>query len=71
MNRLRKQTLVALCDELAAHPWRDAELDELVDPRHGVISGLQDLLDALEELRRIDLGLTAPAQGVVPGGAPE
>ena len=61
MKRLQKSTLVQLCDELAAHPWRDQELGELVDPKLGIITGFQELLDELEILRQIDLGDLPPA----------
>jgi hypothetical protein len=64
MKRVKKETLEAVCDELAAHPFGDAELAELAEPKLGVITGLQDLIDEIEALRRIDLGMTAPAQGV-------
>ncbi len=64
MKALQKSTLTQLCDQLAAHPWRKAELDELVEPRLGIITGFQELLDDLETLRRVDLGRLPPAQGV-------
>ena len=61
MKPLQKSTLVQLCDEMAAHPWQDRELDELVDPKLGIITSLQNLLNELEVLRRIDLGELPPA----------
>jgi hypothetical protein len=64
MDPLRKETLEAICRELAAHRWDAAELDELVEPRLGIITGFQDLLRELEDLRREDLGAVAPAQGL-------
>ena len=64
MKPLQKSTLAQVCEELAAHPWREAELEELVDPKLGVITGLQDLLRELEKLRLTDLGTLPPAQGV-------
>lgn len=64
MQPLRKSTLSGICSELASHDWSDAELNELVDPQLGIITGLQDLLDELEKLRRLDLGTTPPAQSV-------
>jgi hypothetical protein len=64
MKPLQKSTLLQLCDELAAHPWPDCELDELVDPKLGIITGFQDLLRELDELRQTDLGVLPPAQGV-------
>lgn len=64
MKALEKSTLAALCEQMAAHPWSDAELDELVGPRMGIITGLQDLLNALELLRQTDLGALPPANNV-------
>ncbi|MEM8701950.1 MAG: hypothetical protein AAGF82_09010 [Pseudomonadota bacterium] len=64
MKPLQKQTLEGICNEMASHDWSDAELDELIDPKMGIITGFQDLLQELEVLRRIDLGTTPPALGV-------
>ena len=64
MDRVKRETLSGLTAQLAAHRWRTEEIDELVEPKLGIITGLQSLLDELESLRRTDLGFTAPAQGV-------
>ncbi len=64
MRKLEEQTLMAVRDQMAAHPWSDADVAELVNPRHGVISGLQQLLRDLEALRRVDLGAVSPAEGI-------
>ena len=53
-------------DQLGGHAWEDAEIDELVDPKLGIITGLQELLDQLEQLREIDLGATPPAGDIAP-----
>ncbi len=45
-----------LCEQSAAHRWPDTELEELIDPKLGIITGFGDLLDELEKLRRTDLG---------------
>lgn len=66
MRRVREETLTAVSEELACHPWREAEIADLVAPKYGVITGFQDLLDHLEELRALDLGLIPPAQGIQP-----
>ncbi len=64
MKPLSKRTLDGVCSELAAHPWRNQEISELVDPKLGIITGFQELLDDLEKLRQLDLGTLGPAQGV-------
>ena len=64
MDRLTKSTLTQLCRQLSAHPWSDRELEELVAPKLGIITGFQDLLDDLERLREIDLEDIPLAQGV-------
>lgn len=61
MKKLTKETLTGICTQLASHDWTEAEINELVDPQLGIITGFQDLLDELEVLRRIDLGTTPPA----------
>ena len=64
MKPLQRSTLSQLCEQLAAHPWPESELEELVDPKLGIITGFGDLLAELEKLRRMDLGCLPPAQGV-------
>ena len=68
MTRRRSdlETLKGLRDSLAAHGFSDAELSELVDPKFGIITGFDDLLEDLESLRRLDLGDTPPATGQTP-----
>jgi len=61
MKPVDKPTLARVADTLAAHNWDESQLDELVAPGLGVITGFQDLLDDLERLRRVDLGATPPA----------
>lgn len=61
MKKLEKATLIGMRDQLGGYAWRDAEISELVDPRLGIITGFQDLLDQLEVLRKIDLEDIPPA----------
>jgi hypothetical protein len=61
LERLRRETLLLVRDQMAAHPWSDKEIAELVAPTMGIISGLPDLLVQLDVLRRLDLGTTPPA----------
>jgi len=61
MQKLDRQTLLGIRDQLGGYAWDDSEIDELVDPKLGIITGFQDLLDQLEQLRRIDLDAIPPA----------
>jgi len=64
MKKLQKDTLLGMRDQLASYAWKDEEISELVDPKLGIITGFQDLLDQLEELRQVDLGNTPPASNI-------
>lgn len=61
MQKLERQTLLGMRDQLGGYAWDDAEIDELVDPKLGIITGFQELLEQLEQLRKLDLGATPPA----------
>jgi hypothetical protein len=60
VKKLQKATLLQMRDQLASFDWTDEELDELVEPRLGIITAFQRLLDDLEKLRAIDLGTVPP-----------
>lgn len=64
MNKLEKETLVRMRDQLGGYTWQDTELEELVNPRLGIITGFQELLEQLEDLRRIDLEAIPPASSI-------
>ena len=66
MQKLDRQTLLGMRDQLGGYAWDDAEIDELVDPRLGIITGFQELLEQLEVLRQIDLGALPPAGDIPP-----
>lgn len=61
MKKVQQQTLIGMRDQLGGYAWQDAEIAELVDPKLGIITGFQDLLDQLEVLRKIDLQALPPA----------
>jgi len=61
MQKLDRKTLLGIRDQLGSYAWEDAEIDELVDPKLGIITGFQELLDQLEQLRKVDLEATPPA----------
>ena len=64
MKKLQLETLAGMRDQLGGYSWNDGELDELVDPKHGIITGFQDLLNQLELLREIDLEAIPPAENI-------
>ncbi len=64
MKQVQKQTLIGMRDQLGGYTWEDAEISELVDPKLGIITGFQDLLDQLEVLRKIDLQAVPPAADI-------
>jgi len=66
MRPITKETLARVLQELSCHPCGDEELNELVTPQMGVISGFQDLLSELEQLRTLPLGELPPASAVSP-----
>lgn len=64
MNKLTKLTVTGICTEMTSHPWSEAEISELIDPKLGIITGFQDLLNELDALGQIDLGTLPPAGAV-------
>lgn len=66
MQKLDKQTLLGIRDQLGSYAWDDAEIDELVEPRLGIITSFKDLLEQLEVLRQIDLDALPPAGDISP-----
>lgn len=64
MTPIKKDTLQAILQELGCHPCEDAELNELVAPAMGIISGFQDLINDLECLRKLPLGDLPPAGSI-------
>ena len=65
MQKLQRATLIGMRDQLGSYGFEDREIDELVDPQLGIITGFQELLEQLEQLRQIDLGATPPAGDIV------
>lgn len=61
MKDLTKSTITGICTEMTSHPWSEAEISELIDPKLGVITGFQNLLTELDALGSIDLGTLPPA----------
>lgn len=60
MEAIKAQTMWAMLDQMPSHECLGEEIEELVAPRYGVISGFQEILDAIDKLQDIDLGETSP-----------
>lgn len=58
---LTKTTLQRILTEFPTYDWRDQELNELVSPKCGVITGFQDIIKDIRKLTEIDLQEIAPA----------
>ena len=52
-------------ETFSTYNFKNNDLNELVNPNLGVITGFNDLMYQLESLRLIDLGQTPPALGVL------
>jgi hypothetical protein len=61
MEPVRKTTLQSIVREFPVVPWNDDELEELVAPRYGVITGFSALLSEIDALVSMDLGTIGPA----------
>lgn len=55
MKPVTKPTLMRINEEFPSVSWSEEELEELVNPRQGVITGYQQMLDEIQVLERIDL----------------
>jgi len=68
MQPVSRDTLKRIMHQFPTVAWSDGELDELVSPSFGVITGFQQLLDNIETLMRTDLG-DLPMAGSLRRGA--
>lgn len=60
MSKIRKETLQAILDEFQGYPGLEESIDELIDPQMGLISGLQEMIDAVNGLKSADLENYSP-----------
>jgi hypothetical protein len=58
---LTKATLENILAEFPTHEWADSDLNELVSPKHGVISGFQQINLDTQKLVELDLKDIEPA----------
>jgi hypothetical protein len=61
MRSVSRDTLKRILEEFPTVAWGEAELNELVAPSYGVITGFQHLLTEVKELADFDLGDTPMA----------
>lgn len=65
MEKLTKNLLLEMHAAFPTFEWSDAELDDLVTPSFGLITGFPELLSNIDRLCKRDLGELSPA-GVLP-----
>ena len=58
MNRLQKETLIKIVEEFPTFSWDLDTLEELVDPKLGVITAFGEILSEIETIMALDLGET-------------
>jgi hypothetical protein len=58
---LSHDTLRRIMEEFPVYNWNDEEIGELVCPKHGVISGFEEMLDDVRALSEKDLFDIGPA----------
>ena len=63
MKTLRKETLLNIVEEFPSFRWDQAVLEELIDPKLGVITAFGEILDEIETLMALDLGEIGLATG--------
>lgn len=60
MNKVRSETLYSILDEFKCYPSLSSSIDELVNPKYGVISSFQDIIDSINALKSQDLEKYSP-----------
>ena len=61
LTPLTKTTLQKIIAEFPTHKWSDVELEELVSPKYGIITGFQKINEDTRKLIEIDLKEIEPA----------
>ena len=61
MKPITKNTLKRMTEELPSFQWSQGELEELVAPRYGIITGFQSILEDIRHLQEFDLEDIGPA----------
>lgn len=65
LTPLTKTTLQSIMAEFPTHEWSDKELEELVAPKYGIITGFQKINEDARKFIEIDLKDIEPA-GILP-----
>ena len=60
MGKIQKETLLSVLREWDGYPCLAESIDELVNPQMGLISGLQEMIDAVNGLKAADLDDYSP-----------
>lgn len=60
MSEIRSETLYSVLDEFKCYPSLAGGIDELANPKLGVISSFQDIIDAVNTLKKQDLEQYSP-----------
>lgn len=55
MKKVSRELLAAMLEELQGYPELEQCLGELIDPEMGTVSGFQDIIDSIAQLRDLDL----------------
>ena len=66
MKTLRKETLLNIVDDFPTFSFDQEILEELIDPKLGVITAFGEILEEIETLMGIDLGEIGLADGSLP-----
>lgn len=56
MKTLQKETLLRIVEEFPSFTWNQTVLEELVDPKLGVITAFGEILTEIETIMSLDLG---------------
>lgn len=56
MKTLQKETLLRIVEEFPSFTWDQSVLEELVDPKLGVITAFGEILTEIETIMSLDLG---------------
>lgn len=61
LTPLTKTTLQRILAEFPTYDWSDKELEELVSPKYGIITGFQKMIEDVRKLIESDLKEIEPA----------